>query len=318
MLSPTSGLRNKEARVKKIFRTPGPALAILLCAVTASGALGSEVYRERHVDAKIDPAKGFEGDVGFSDTIRYWRDEASLARHAGLADLPAEQWKLNWKHMDLDRVDLHPGHLAVDEGEAMVAKLAKRDPAFLACLTGGKASLKGLAASYPHFDAKLGRIVTVEDRIEHCAKSVLGEALPQGKPGNTKISVYFKSLSAGVPIKVDITDAKLMDAYRRGERSFYAKTGQLNLACASCHVPDSIMGHKLRGETPTSPFADAAHYPTYRTPVGALESIQERFARCHGQMRTQSLKPGDPAYADLEVFMTVLSNGYPVSVPSAR
>ena len=27
---------------------------------------------------------------------------------------------------------------------------------------------------------------------------------------------------------------------------------------------------------------------------------------------------GDPAYVDLEVFMTVLSNGYPVSVPSAR
>jgi sulfur-oxidizing protein SoxA len=35
-------------------------------------------------------------------------------------------------------------------------------------------------------------------------------------------------------------------------------------------------------------------------------------------MRTQPLRPGDPAYVDLEVFMTVLSNGYPVSVPSAR
>ena len=294
------------------------AAALALCALAAGNVLGEQAYRERYPDAKIDPAKGVEGDVGFSDTIQYWRTEADLERNAGLADKPAEQWKLNWKHMDLDRIDLHPGHMAVDEGAALVKKLAARDPAFLTCLGGGSAELKGKAAAYPKFDAALGRIMTVEGRIEQCAKSVLGEDLPQGKPANTGISVYFKSLSAGVPIKVDIGDAKVMEAYRRGEQSFYARTGQLNMACASCHVPGSIMGHKLRGETPTTPFGDTAHYPTYRTPVGALESLQERFARCHNQMRTQPLKPGDPAYTDLEVFMTVLSNGYPVSVPSAR
>ena len=300
-------------------RTPALAAAALaLFALAAGHALGDQANRERYPDAKIDPAKGVEGDVGFSDTIQYWRTEADLERNAGMADKPDEQWKLNGKHMDLDRIDLHPGHMAVDEGAALVKKLAARDAAFLTCLGEGTADLKGKAAAYPKFDAALGRIVTVEGRIEHCAKSVLGEEIPQGKPANTKISVYFKSLSAGVPIKVDIGDGKVMEAYRRGEQSFYARTGQLNMACASCHVPGSIMGHKLRGETPTTPFGDTAHFPTYRTPVGALESIQERFARCHNQMRTQKLKPGDPAYTDLEVFMTVLSNGYPVSVPSAR
>jgi sulfur-oxidizing protein SoxA len=294
-------------------------LSALVLGLAAGGSvLGDEVYRERHADAKIDPARGVEGDVGFSDTIQYWRDEAALERNAGLADKPAEQWKLNWKHMDLDRIDLHPGHLAVDEGQALVKKLAARDAAFLTCLGEGSAEFKGKAAAYPKFDAALGRIVTVEDRIEHCAKSVLKEEIRQGTPPNTKIAIYFKSLSAGTPVRVDLSNAKVMEAYRRGEQLFYMKTGQLNFACASCHVPGSIMGHKLRGETPTTPFGDAAHYPTYRTTVGALESIQERFARCHGQMRTQGLKPGDPAYADLEVFVTVLSNGYPVSVPSAR
>lgn len=292
--------------------------ALMLCLAAVSSVFGEELYREHYPDAKIDPARGVEGDVGFSDTIRYWRTEADLERHAGLAEKPAEQWKLNWKHMDLDRVELHPGHLAVDEGEALVKKLAAREAAFLTCLGEGAADLRGKAAAYPKFDAALGRIVTVEGRIEQCAKSVLNEDIRQGSPASNKISVYFKSQSAGKPIKVDLAEAKVMEAYRRGEELFYRKTGQLNFACASCHVPGSIMGHKLRGETPTTPFGDAAHYPTYRTPVGALESIHERFARCHGQMRTQGLKPGDPAYVDLEVFVSVLSNGYPVSVPSAR
>lgn len=292
--------------------------ALMLCLVAVSSVLAGEIYRERHADAKIDPARGVEGDVGFSDTIQYWRDEAALERSAGLAEKPAEQWKLNWKHMDLDRIELHPGHLAVDEGEALVKKLAAREAAFLTCLGEGSADLKGKAAAYPKFDAALGRIVTVEGRIEQCAKNALNEEIRQGSPASNRISVYFKSQSAGKPIKVDLAEAKVMEAYRRGEELFYRKTGQLNFACASCHVPGSIMGHKLRGETPTTPFGDAAHYPTYRTPVGALESMHERFARCHGQMRTQGLKPGDPAYVDLEVFVSVLSNGYPVSVPSAR
>ncbi len=298
--------------------------ALALAVVASFGAVatviaaGDEPYREHYPQARIDPAQGVNGDIGFSDTLPYWRNEEEVERNAKWVGDPNEQWKLNWKFMDLDRIDLHPGHLAVDEGEAMVAKFAKRSPAFVSCLAEGGAKLDGLAAAYPKHDAALGRIVTVESRIEHCAKTVLNEDIRQGTPPNNKIAVYFKSLSAGTPIRVNIGDGKVMEAYRRGEKLFYAKTGQLNFACASCHVPGSIMGHKLRGETPTTPFADAAHYPTYRTPVGALESIQERFARCLGQMRTAQIKPGDPAFVDLEVFMTVLSNGYPVSVPSAR
>lgn len=293
------------------------AVASLGSAATVFGA-GAEPYREYYPQARIDPARGINGDIGFSDTLPYWRNEEEVERNAKWVGDPHEQWKLNWKFMDLDRIDLHPGHLAVDEGEAMVAKFVKRNPAFLACLAEGGAKLDGLAATYPKHDPALGRIVTVESRIEQCAKSVLNEEIRQGTPANNKISVYFKSQSAGTPIRVDIGDSKVMESYRRGEKLFYAKTGQLNFACASCHVPGSIMGHKLRGETPTTPFADAAHYPTYRTPVGALESLQERFARCLGQMRTVQTKPGDPAFMDLEVFMTVLSNDYPVSVPSAR
>lgn len=314
MSSPSCNPRDERAPMRRRSAIVAGAALLLLGAMHA-GADGP--YRERYPGVPIDPAKGVEGDVGFSDTIRYWRTSQALDQHASMAADPLQQWKLNWKHMDLDRVDLHPGHLAVDEGEAMVKALAGRSPGFLACLGEGRGSLKGLAAGYPKYDAALQRIVTVEARIEHCAAAA-GERIPQGSPANNKVAVYFKSLSAGVPIRVDIGDPKVMASYRRGEEAFHLRTGQLNFACASCHVPGSIMGHRLRGETPTTPFGDAAHYPTYRTPVNALESIQERFARCHSQMRTQPLKPGDPAYDDLEVFMTVLSNGYPVSVPSAR
>ena len=43
-----------------------------------------------------------------------------------------------------------------------------------------------------------------------------------------------------------------------------------------------------------------------------------RFIECNLDTRVQPLLPGSRAYTDLEVFLTGLTNGYPVSVPSER
>jgi sulfur-oxidizing protein SoxA len=46
--------------------------------------------------------------------------------------------------------------------------------------------------------------------------------------------------------------------------------------------------------------------------------MHERFRTCNSQSRTFPLPHGDPAYVDLEVFLSVLANGYPISVPVER
>lgn len=290
-----------------------------LCAVAANGqAAGASVYREYYPRVAIDPSMGVAGDAEFGATLQYWQDEEALERNRQWIGNPEHEWKLNWKFLDFDRTDIHPGYLVLDQGEALFKRWAKREPAFLACLGEGKADLKGLAATYPKYDPRLKKIMTVESRVEHCAQTALWENFKQGSPENNRISLYFKSLSANAPIRVDTGSAEIMASYRRGENLFYAKLGQYNFSCAACHTPTGLLGQRFRGQVPTSPFGDAAHFPTYRLALGDIESLQQRFMRCNQQARTKPLPPGDPAYADLEVFYTVLSNGYPVSVPSAR
>lgn len=290
-----------------------------LCAVATSGlAADAGVYREYYPRVDIDPSKGVAGDAGFGSTLQYWKDEKALEQNKGWIGNPEHEWKLNWKYMDFDRTDMHPGYLVLEEGEKLFKLWTKREPEFLTCLGEGKTDLKGLAATYPKYDPKLKRIMTVEARVEHCAQTALWENFKQGSPVNNRISLYFKSLSAGMPIAVDIGAKEIMESYRRGEKLFYAKAGQYNFSCASCHTASGLLGQRFRGQVPTSPFGDAAHFPTYRLNLGDIESLQQRFMRCHQQARTKTLPPGDPAYNDLEVFYTVISNGYPVSVPSAR
>ena len=291
---------------------------LVVAGMSVACAWAVEEGKNTYPRTSIDPALGVWGDRGFSNTIQYWGTEEVLDNHLYLLDEPDNVWKLNHKQKDGDRVDMHPGHIGIDEGKELLEVLNSKNPEFGACLSEGKDSLEGLAAAYPDYDEELGRIMTVEGRIEQCSRVTLPKEIKQGSSDNTTLALYFKSLSAGKPIKVDLSSRPVEQAYQRGEDLFYKRIGQLNFACASCHTPGGVMGHKLRGEVPTTPFGDVAHYPTYRTPVGELESLHKRFMRCHKQMRAKPLPPGAPAYVDLEVFMSVLSNGYPVSVPSLR
>lgn len=305
----------------KHFSLGALALATLYV-MTANGlAADVEAYREFYPRVAIDPARGVAGgaDAEFGATLQYWQDEQALEKNKGFIGQVDQEWKLNWKFMDLDRSDdMHPGYLALEKAEKLFKFWVKREPEFRACLGEGKTDLTGLAAGYPKYDPKLKKIMTVESRVEHCAQTALWENFRQGTPENNLISLYFKSLSATAPIKVDTNSPEIMASYKRGEKLFYTKAGQYNFACASCHMSSGLLGQRFRGQVPTSPFADAAHFPTYRLNLGDIESLQQRFMRCNLQARTKGLPPGNPDYTDLEVFYTVLSNGYPVSVPSAR
>lgn len=295
---------------KLIFITAMTGVALL----ARVGMAGSE--HDYYPRIAIKPELGAAGD--FSDTYRYWRDAATIKQHAGLQADDAEAWKLNGKNMDVVEEDFHPGDLAVDAGQALIELWERREPGFKACLRGAAGSLEGMAVNYPQFDAKLKRVMTLEGRVEHCAKTVLWENFKQGTPENVNITTYLKSLSNGLPLDMKLDAEPMKAAYKRGEDLFYKRVGQLNFACASCHTPGSVMGNRLRGEVPSTPFGDAAHFPTYRSPAGEVEVLHKRFMRCLKQMRAKPLPPGDPAYVDLEVFYTAISNGYPIKVPSIR
>jgi sulfur-oxidizing protein SoxA len=118
-----------------------------------------------------------------------------------------------------------------------------------------------------------------------------------------------------MPLAIEVSKGPLRQAFERGRRLFHLRTGRSNLACATCHT--HRVGLQLRGTTVTTPFGDAAHFPVYRTRF-QLQSLHLRFMECNLDSGTQPLKPGSRSYTDLEVFLTALSNGYPVSVPSER
>lgn len=282
-----------------------PLLAVALSAQAAEAPYREMVPLERY-KANVD------GDVKFSNTYSYWKDRAKL--DPAMAGNPDVFWKLNWKFMDPPfNQAVHGGYFALDHGEERFKALNQKG-SFAKCLGARNGVLKGLRAGYPRQRADLGHVAGLEEVIEHCAAKE-GVVMQNGSYENSAVSLYVASQGNGMPIRIDVSKGPLKEAFERGRKLFHMKSGRLNFACASCHVQN--VGKHLRGNTVTTPFGDVAHFPVYRTRY-VLQSLQLRMIECQLDTGAQPLRPGSQAYTDLEVFLTALSNSYPIAVPSER
>ena len=266
----------------------------------------------RQYEPMEDYVPHVRGDMALSGSYRQWRDPGNLDWR--LAGNPEENWKLNWKFMDPPfNASIHGGYFALDRGEALYKELNARGR-FAACLGAPKGNLKGLRTRFPMYRADLKRIAGLEEVIEVCGARE-GRVLQNGSYDNSALSLYVANHSIGQPIRLEVSRGPLKDAFERGRKLFHTRTGRSNYACATCHT--HRIGLQLRGTTITTPYGDAAHFPVYRTRY-QLQSLHLRFMECNLDSGTQALWPGSRPYTDLEVFLTGLSNGYPVSVPSER
>lgn len=283
-----------------------------LLALLSLLALPVQAWAYREYDALEAYPPHVSGDRSLSNTYRFWKDPDNLDFR--MAGDPEDYWKLNWKFMDPPfNQAVHGGHFALDRGEAVYRELEK-DGGFATCLGARDGNLKGLRTHFPQWRDDLGHVAGLAEVIQACAAR-RGRVLENGSYDNSAVSLYVANFSNGMPIQIDVSKGPLQAAFERGRKLFHLKAGAFNFACSSCHTHNA--GKHLRGDVITTPYGDVGHFPIYRTKY-VLQSLHLRFVECNVDSRVQPLKPGSTAYTDLEVFLTALSNGYPVSVPSER
>jgi sulfur-oxidizing protein SoxA len=288
----------------------GLRLALPLFAALGLAQAADAPFRE--LEPMEQYAARVDGDSKFSNTYRYWKDRAKI--DPALAGNPDVFWKLNWKFMDPPfNQAVHGGHFAMDHGEERYNAL-NQSGRFATCLGAKKGDLRGLRVTYPRYRADLGHVAGLEEVIEHCAAQE-GVVMQNGSYENSAVSLYIASRGNGVPMRIDVAKGPLKEAFERGRKLYHTKSGRLNFACASCHTHN--IGKHLRGNTVTTPFGDVTHFPVYRTRY-VLQSLQLRMIECQLDTGAQPLRPGSSAYTDIEVFLSALSNGYPIAVPSER
>jgi sulfur-oxidizing protein SoxA len=207
-----------------------------------------------------------------------------------------------------------PYEIAVEEGEEIFNTPFKNGKTFGSCFRNGGVGIEG---DYPYFDKDTGRVQTLAAAVNDCLVKNGEKPYGYAKGKIASVLAYMAYTSRGKVIDVKIPhDQRAMDAYEKGKQFFYARRGQLNMACAHCHVDNA--GNRIRADILSPALGHVSHFPVYRSKWGGLGTLHRRFGGCNKQVRAKPFKPQSEEYRNLEYFLTYMSNGIHWNGPGAR
>jgi sulfur-oxidizing protein SoxA len=169
---------------------------------------------------------------------------------------------------------------------------------------------KNIAGNYPYFDDKAGKVVTLQDAINACRVANGEEAYKLNDMKTMgSVSAALRELSDGMLMNIKVEGPGALAAYEDGKKTFFSRAGQLNFACATCHVQNA--GVKLRSETLSMAVGHATHWPVFRG-GDTLVTLQQRYDGCFKQVRHVPPAQGSAKMNNLEYFHSHISNGMPL------
>jgi L-cysteine S-thiosulfotransferase len=205
-----------------------------------------------------------------------------------------------------------PYSIDVDKGQKMWEKPFKNGKQFSYCFPNGG---KNVAGNYPYFDNTANRVETFENAVNACLKANGEEELKYGESEMGLLTAYARSLSDGMKVNVKVEGAGALAAYEKGKTYYYKRRGQLNFACASCHIGNA--GKFIRSDQLSMMIGQASHWPEFRAGTDIV-TLQGRFKQCNKNTRETPQKADSEDYNDLEYFLTYMSNGLPMQSPVFR
>lgn len=205
----------------------------------------------------------------------------------------------------------NPGYLWVDRGAALFQASEAGTKACASCHEDG---LRGAATSYPSLDARTGKLLNLEGRINQCRTTHQElPGLPYEDEDLLALTAYVANQSKGLASNVERSDA-LTPYLETGERYFHTRRGQFNLSCAQCH--DQTWGKRLRGDTISQGHGNG--FPAYRFEWQSLGSLHRRLRDCDTGVRADPLPYGNETYIAVELYLTLRARDLPIESPAVR
>jgi len=209
----------------------------------------------------------------------------------------------------------NPGFLWVDKGKALWnATDGTAGTSCAACHGAAETSMKGVAATYPKYDRKLGKLIDLEQRINLERTQRMGAA-PYAWESEQLLALttYVKLQSRGMPVHVAI-DGPAHKYWLEGKKYYQTRRGQLNMSCEQCHV--EYADHLLRADRLSQGQTNG--FPTYRLSWQGIGSVQRRFQSCNVKIRANPLPYGSATYVALELYVASRGEGLPIETPAVR
>jgi sulfur-oxidizing protein SoxA len=218
-----------------------------------------------------------------------------------------QQWR--------DIEEFPPYEFAIDRGKALWAERFPNGTTYAACFAG---PVTGIRQLFPRWDAHHERVQTLELAINECRLGNDLAGLDYGSDELLSITAYLAFEARGQLVDVQIPDDEpgARAAYEAGKQFYYTKRGQLNFACYDCHVVS--VSQYVRADRLGPSLGHPTHFPVYRSKLGGMISLQQRFFGCVRDVRAKPFELQSEEFRNLEYFLNYMSNGLELNGPGAR
>lgn len=242
--------------------------------------------------------------------------------HSRFPDIPFEQFANGIYAIDSDArsqwleiEEFPPYEFAIERGKEFWHKALPDGPMLADCFA---AELPDIRGQFPSFDVASGEVITLEVAINDCRIENNQPPLEYDSSEMVDLTAYLAFEARGTKVDVRVPDDQpgALAAYESGKRFYYSKRGQLNFACADCHVTSA--GQWVRADRLSASIGHTTHFPVYRSKLGGMISLQKRFAGCVRDVRAKPFELQSTQYRNLEYFLSYMSNGLEWNGPGAR
>jgi len=256
-----------------------------------------------------------DSEIGHIVTfLKTLKEPAEFARSL---DDPGKRPAPNEQRDNLDPL-VNPGMWAVERAEELWKKPGPNGSSCASCHAEPRVEMKTWAASLPHWEPRLNKVLGVEEFVTRHAKATTDLTFLMQSDENTALAVYLRHLANGTPVQVDMTSAESREAFSRGKALTTRKIGQLNLSCADCHSPEKGGLKWVRGQWLGELRGQLDHFPTWRTSQQSIWDIRKRFQWCNVAIGSDDLPPDAKEYGDLEFYLATQNDGLKLNVPGIR
>ncbi len=187
------------------------------------------------------------------------------------------------------------------------------------------------ANEYPYY--RDGGAHTIAGTINSCLKQHKQDALDLDSAKLARLIAVFREKSNDQPMAVNYSEEGMRAIYRKGQQFYWAKRGQHDFSCASCHVHNA--GNSMRGDVLSPGLGQTTGFPVFRKAwayskdggenggqnygkANPWGTIHRRYASCMVQAGAAPYAPQSDEYIALEVFQGIMNSGIPINAPSHR
>jgi sulfur-oxidizing protein SoxA len=242
------------------------------------------------------------------------REDAIARLRLQIPEVPVANYGLGAAAFDLVPEGAADGAATaiVEEGQRLWQKKFRNGKSLGSCFPNGG---RRIAGTFPQFDARLKKVVTLETAINQC---LLLNKEPPFDPADARTMgaalAWLRAQSDGMKIAVRVASPAAEQRFESGRELFFMRTGQQNFACASCHLKSA---GRVYGNSAILPAVGlAAQWPAIRG--GQPVTITGRIRDCLARMGAAPVNFSAEDFAHIEFFLAYLSNGYTVKANVSR